>query len=53
MSPDEAKEYGLIDHIITGHRGLDKVVAAEEADDPAPEPAPVAAAAPEKSPSAR
>lgn len=25
MSPDEALEYGLIDHVITGHRGHEQV----------------------------
>jgi ATP-dependent Clp protease protease subunit len=45
MSPDEAKEYGLVDHIITGHRGLDQVIAAEESDAPKPEPERVEAGA--------
>jgi ATP-dependent Clp protease protease subunit len=43
MSPDEAFEYGLIDHIITGHRGNEQVTsdngAVPERADPAAVPA--------------
>jgi ATP-dependent Clp protease protease subunit len=49
MSPDEAREYGLIDHIITGHRGNELVTSegqpvatTPESAAVEPEPAPVA-----------
>ncbi|MGH7640175.1 MAG: ATP-dependent Clp endopeptidase proteolytic subunit ClpP [Candidatus Dormibacteria bacterium] len=53
MSPDEALEYGLIDHIISGHRGLEQVVAQAEQPSPEPQVVQTGAAVPEKSPSSR
>ncbi|MGC1405251.1 MAG: ATP-dependent Clp endopeptidase proteolytic subunit ClpP [Candidatus Dormiibacterota bacterium] len=41
MSPDEAREYGLIDHIITGHRGNELVTSKGEPLATSPEPAAV------------